>query len=228
VSQTGVVTRLAVRELWITFRMLILLAAYVGAGAVVAVLPAPPSATLGWLALGLAAATVIGAAIAAEGLATERVLGRAGWLVTRSISRGTFLAGWFLAIAVLTVVGLGAAAVLGWVAISTPLPPAEPLEYVSVMGGVAAIALVGVALGLVIGSVFRPVWAALAAALLTALLLAGVELFVAPGWLPMAMLAHLADAPRSLGTGLRAAGIGLGVAAVATLLARLALSRAEL
>ena len=36
----GIVTRLAVRELWITFRLLLVLVASVGAGAVVALLPA--------------------------------------------------------------------------------------------------------------------------------------------------------------------------------------------
>jgi hypothetical protein len=73
VSQTLVVTRLAVRELWITFRMLALLAAYVGVGAAVALLPAPPGVTLVRLSIGLGVAIVVGTAIAAEGIAAERV-----------------------------------------------------------------------------------------------------------------------------------------------------------
>ena len=54
-SQTGVVTRLALRELWISFRLLALLAVYVGAGAFVALLPAPMATVLVRLAIGVAA-----------------------------------------------------------------------------------------------------------------------------------------------------------------------------
>ena len=226
--QTLVVTRLAVRELWITFRMLLLLAAYVGVGAAVALVPAAPTATLGRLAIGLGVAMVVGTAVAAEAIATERVLGRAGWLVTRSIARGTLLAGWFLALAALTLVGVGAAGTLGWLAIAAPLRPAEPIAYVAVVASAAAQALVGIGAGLVIGSILRPLPAAIVAVVVSGIGVVGSELLLPDAWLPLRVLADLADAERPLTAGLRASGIALGVAASATVLARLALSRAEL
>lgn len=227
-SQTLVVTRLAVRELWITFRMLLLLAVYVGVGAAVALLPAPPGVTLERLAIGLAAAMVVGTAVAAEAIATERVLGRAGWLVTRSIARGTLLAGWFLALAALTLVGVAAAGTLGWLAIAAPLRPTEPIAYVAVIAGAAAQALVGVGAGLVIGSILRPLPAAAVAVLVSGIGVAGSQILLPEASLPLRVLADLADAERPLTAGVRATGIGLGVAAATTVLARLALSRAEL
>lgn len=227
-SQTLVVTRLAVRELWITFRMLALLAAYVGVGAAVALVPAPPAVTLVRLSIGLGVAIVVGTAIAAEGIAAERVRGRAGWLVTRSIARGTLLAGWFLALGTLTLVGVGAAGTLGWLAIATPLPPADAIAYAAVVGAVAAVALVGVGVGLVIGAVLRPLPAAVLAAVLSALILAGSQVVLPPSWQPLALLGALGDAERPLTTAVRGTGIGLGMAAATTVLARWALSRAEL
>ena len=227
-SQTLVVTRLAVRELWITFRMLLLLAVYVGVGAAVALVPAPPTVTLGRLSIGLGVAMVVGTAVAAEAIATERVLGRAGWLVTRSIARGTLLAGWFLALAALTLVGVGAAGTLGWLAITAPLRPAEPLAYVAVITSAAAQALVGVGAGLVIGSILRPLPASMVAVIVAGLGVVGSHLLLPDASLPLRVLADLADMERPLTAGVRATGIGLGVAAAATVLARLALSRAEL
>ena len=154
-SQAGIVTRLAVRELWISFRLLALLAAYVGVGAIIAILPAPTATTLVSLAVGLGAAVVIGCAIAADALSTERALGRAGWLVTRSISRATVLFGWYVALAGVTLLGLGAAGMLGWLAISSPIAPFDLSVYAAVITGVAALALAAIAIGLLLGTVLR-------------------------------------------------------------------------
>ena len=77
-SQLPVVTRLAVHELWISFRLLVVLAGYVGAGTVVALLPAPLPTTLLRLAVGVATAMSLGAIVAAWSLSRERALGRAG------------------------------------------------------------------------------------------------------------------------------------------------------
>ena len=180
VSQTGVVTWLAVRELWISFRLLALLAAYVGVGALVALLPAPASTAMTRLSVGLAAAVIVGAAIAAGALASERVLGRAGWLVTRSISRGTVLVGWFVAVAGVSLIGLVAAAALGWLAASPSVAQLQPAPFAAIVGGVAAQALALIAIGLLLGTLLPPVPAA-GAALVAGLLGRRGELLRAAG-----------------------------------------------
>jgi hypothetical protein len=228
VSQTGVVTRLAVRELWISFRLLALLVAYVGVGALVALLPAPAATILARLSVGLTVAMIVGAGIAADALSTERVLGRAGWLVTRSITRGTVLVGWFLALAGVTLVGLGAAAMLGWLAATASLPTLQPTPYAAVVGGVAAIGLAAVAMGLLLGVMLPPL-PAMVTAVVVGVVVAGVSHLVLPaGVVPLTALGELATLDRPVGIGMQGAGIGLAVTAVMLVLARVAIGRMDL
>ncbi len=228
-SQAGVVTRLAVRELWISFRLLALLAAHVGVGAMVALLPAPDATTtLTRLSVGLAAAVVVGCGIAADALATERALGRAGWLVTRSISRGTLLLGWFTALAGVTLLGLGAAGILGWLAISSRTPPVALAAFAAMLAGVAAMSLAGVAVGLLLGALL-PRWVANVAVLGVGCLVLGAALIVGPSAaVPLAALGDLATLKRPIGDGIRGAGIFLAVAGTAMVAAHVALGRADL
>jgi hypothetical protein len=228
VSQAGVVTWLAVRELWISFRLLALLAAYVGVGALVALLPAPASTALPRLSVGLAAAMIVGAAIAAGALGTERVLGRTGWLVTRSISRGTVLVGWFAAVAGVSLLGLGAAAALGWLAASPTVTQLQAAAFAAVVGGVVAMSFATVAIGLLFGTLLPPVPASVAAAI-AGLLLAAASYTVLPdAAAPLAALAELPSLDRPIAAGVQGAGIGLATTAVALVLARVALGRVDL
>lgn len=227
-SQAVVVTRLAIRELWISFRLLALLAVHVGVGAVVALLPAPPTTTLTRLSVGLAAAMVIGCVIAADALSTERALGRAGWLVTRSISRATILIGWFVALAGVSLVGLAAAGVLGWLAVTRPVPPVEPAAFVAVVAGIAAMCITAVAVGLLVGSLLRPFGAAVAALVLGVGVVAGAVVLGPGSAVPLVALRDLPTLERPIGIGLQGAGIFLAVAAAALVAARAALGRVDL
>ncbi len=227
-SQTGVVTRLALRELWISFRLLLLLAAYVGAGAVVALLPAAPSTVLLRLAIGIAGAMVAGAAIAGWSLSRERALGRAAWLATRSIPRGTILVGWFAALTLVSMLGIAAAGVLGWLAASAPGTRLDPLAFGLTFGAIACGALGLLALGLLVGTLLRPVAAAAVAAA------AGVSL-AAAAWVadprlasPLELLAQLPQLPGPISAALQGAGAALAVAALLLLLARVAIDRVDL
>ena len=227
-SQTGVVSWLAVRELWISFRLLMLLAAYVGVGALVALVPAPGSTAMTRLSIGLAAAVIVGAAIAAGALASERVLGRAGWLVTRSISRGTVLVGWFVAVGGVSLVGLVAAAALGWLAASPSVAQVQPAPFAAIVGGVAAQGLALIAIGLLLGALLAPVPAS-GAALVAGILVAAASYFVLPDALsPLGALAALPSLDRPVAAGVQGAGIGLATTAVALGFARVALGRADL
>ena len=62
-SQAGLVARLAWRELWITFRMLLVLVAFVGVGALVVLVSGSPRAIFERAAIGAGAATVVVAAV---------------------------------------------------------------------------------------------------------------------------------------------------------------------
>jgi hypothetical protein len=224
VSATGTVTWLAVRELWISFRLLALLTAYVGVGALVALMPAPSSITLALLAVGLAVAVIVGAGIAAAALSTERRLGRAGWLVTRSIARGTVVMGWFAALAGISLAGLIAAAVLGWVAAS----PIQPTAFLAIFAGVASTSLAALAIGLLIGALLDPI-PAMFTVVAVCLLAAAAAFYLLPAAaVPLAALAELGRIERPVAAGVQGAGIGLAITAGALILARIALGRADL
>jgi ABC-type transport system involved in multi-copper enzyme maturation permease subunit len=227
-SQTGVVTRLALRELWISFRLLLLLAAYVGAGAAVALLPAAPSTVLVRLAIGVAAAMVAGAAIAGWSLSRERALGRAAWLATRSIPRGTILVGWFAALTLVSMLGIAAAGVLGWLAASAPGARLDPVAFGLTFAAIACGALGLLALGLLVGTILRP-GAAAAVAAVAGISLAGAAWVADPRVAsPLELLTQLPQLPSPISVALQGAGAGLAVAALLLLLARIAIDRVDL
>ena len=231
-TQAAVVTRLALRELWISFRLFAVLAGFVAVGAIVALLPEPVHVTMERLALGLGVVTCLTAAVAAWSMAEERRAGRAGWLVTRSLQRGTLLAGWFAAIATLGLLGLVAAGTLGWLAASSVALRLAPAGYLALLAGIGAALLAAIASGLATGSVLRAAPAAMLAASVVAAVIAVAWLVapdptVVPGGAYVA-LARLSEPGTAIGPGLRAAGIGLACAAGLLVLARLALERAEL
>lgn len=230
-SQAATVTRLALRELWITFRLLVLLAAFVSGGAVVALLPAPPSVSAERLAFGFAGATVLTAAIAAWSVAAERTAGRTGWLVGRSVARGTYLVGWFTATAAVAWVGLAAGATLGWLALS-PGVSLDAAGFALVTFAIGMAVGAASALGLLGGALLPVVPAALVAAVACGILAVSAIVLPIPDGLHPAGglgLLHRLGLPGSTDAdGLRAAGIGLSLMAVLLAGARLALERAEL
>ena len=226
------VTRLAVRELWISFRLLAVLVAFVGVGAIIALLPAPLSVLMARLAVGLGAATLIAAAITAWSIAHERGSGRAGWLVARSVGRGTVLGGWFAAMASATIVGFLCAGALGWLAASSVTLRLAPLAYVAPVTAAAGAALGAVAMGLLAGVLLPPMAAAGAAVGVgLALGLAALVVPEATAWLPGAafvVLGGVAETDQSAGGAWRATGFGLVTAGMLLVLGRLAIDRVEL
>lgn len=231
-TQAIVMARLALRELWISFRLFGVLAGFVAVAALVALLPAALPATLERLALGLGAATCLTAGVAAWSMAEERQTGRAGWLVTRSLPRGTLLVGWFVAIAGTGLASLAAAGILGWLAASNVAVRLAPAGYLSALAGVGAALMAAIALGLLAGTVLRVVPAALiAVVLLGAAIAVAWSMANDPSIIPggaYAVLASLEEPGTAIGSGLRAAGIGLAVTAAALVAGRLLLERAEL
>lgn len=227
-SQTTIVTGLAVRELWISFRLLLLLAAYVGAGAAAALLPASLPATLVRLAIGVSMAMVAGAAVAAWSLSRDRLLGRAGWLATRSVPRGTILAGWFVALAAISGLGLIAVGLLGWLAVATPVSRLDPVAFAATCGAIGCSSLALLALGLLLGTLLRPPAAAMGAAVASALII-GVAWLALPGIAtPVEALMQLAHLPVPISVAAQGSGASLAAAAVLVFVAHVALERVDL
>ena len=231
-SQSSAVTWLAVRELWISFRLIVLLVGFVGAGATVALLTASLPLALERLAVGLAVATLIAGAVAAWSLSDDRRRGRAAWLVTRSVPRPTLVTAWFIAIAAVCLPAIGAAGVLGWLAASAVSLRLDPGVYAATIGSVAADALAAVSLGLVTAVLLPPraavfVTVVVAAALGAAAWLLPESRTFLPG-AGVALLADLRERSPGAADAIRAAGLGLVVAAVLLLVARLLLRRSDL
>ncbi|MDQ3148686.1 MAG: hypothetical protein M3Q38_02000 [Chloroflexota bacterium] len=227
-SQTGVVVGLAVRELWISFRLLLLLTAYVAVGAASALLPASLPAILVRLAIGVSAAMIAGAAIAAWSISRDRVLGRAGWLATRSIPRGTILVGWFVALVFISVLGLVAVGLLGWLAASTASNSLDPVAFGAMFGAIACGSLALLALGLLFGAILRPLAAAVGAAAAGALIIAGAWFALPRVALPVEALVQLPRLPAPISIAVQGGGASLAFAACLVLVARAALERADL
>ena len=124
----GTVTGLALRELWISFRLLLVMGVLIVAAVPSAMLPhttpalaaTPLESPLEWFAIGLALALGVVGGMAASALSLERRRGSAGWLVIRAVPRRVVLLGWFAAFVLLLVVGLLPGAVLVWLTVAAP------------------------------------------------------------------------------------------------------------
>lgn len=231
-TAAALVARVAVREMWMTFRLLLVLIVFVGGSAVVVLLPSAPSVTLDRMAVGLGIATVVGAAVAAWSIAAERETGRAGWLVTRSISRGTYVLGWALGLVVIGAAGVVGAAALGWLTLAGLAIDLDGAAYLAVVLAVATSVAAAITLGLAVGALLPPVPAAALAALLCAG--AGLLVVVASGGsssVPGAaylLFSRLVSSEAVVPDALRAAGVGLLQTAILLVIARAAMERAEL
>lgn len=225
-------TGLALRELWISYRLLVLVAVPLAGGIATAVRPdaAHDPSTLAW---GIAAAGVAVSAITAAGLALDRRRGRVAWLAVRAVPRSSILLAWMAALALPVLLGLSASLLLAWFVLSgASFPIVDGMSFAALGGAAAATMLEALALGLLAGSLARPVTAAALAAVLSgAALAAGALLPVDPGYLPTAGLGLLAEAgslARPLSAGLQALGLGLGATGLLLAAAAAALARVDL
>ena len=240
----GTVTGLALRELWISFRLLlavgvVILAALPGAmlpHTTPALAPTPLESPLAWFAIGLAVALGLVSGMAAAAISRERRRGSAGWLVIRAVPRPVILLGWFAAFVLLLVVGLVPAAALAWLTVAGPASEVtDAWPFVAPVIGAGAAGAAAVALGLLLGTLLAP-WPAglLTLAVSLSVLVVAVlgpvpELSAAPA--PPAGLAILGDLPnqaRPVADAMRASGTALLMAAVALILATAVLDRADL
>jgi hypothetical protein len=243
VNRLLTVTGLALRELWISFRLLLAVGAIVVAALPTALLPAAPFELAGrsWTTLqlfgvGLGIALALVAGLAAGALASERRRGTIGWLVSRSVPRPVVVLGWFSAFVLVLLLGLLPAGTLAWLTagettgtLDGPLALAVPLLAAWAAGAAA------IAAGLFLGSLLS----SMPASLLTGLLVASVLVPAAAGVAPdlaatpapaagLALLGGLGEASRPIADSLRSAGLSMAIAAAGLVLGAAALGRADL
>ncbi len=240
----GTVTGLALRELWISYRLLLAVGVLILAGlpsvmlphTTPALAPTPLESPLQWFAIGLALALAAVGGMAAAALSVERRRGSAGWLVIRAVPRPVILLGWFAAFVLLLALGIAPAATLVWLTVAAPASDVgDAWPFVAPVIGAWAAGAAAVAIGLLCGALLKPWPAGLVTLLVTGgVLLVSVLVGVpalseAPA--PAAGLAILGDLPnqaRPVADALRASGSALVVAAAALILAIAALGRADL
>lgn len=240
----GTVTGLALRELWISYRLLLGVGILILAALPGAVLPhttpvlalTPLESPLTWFAIGLALALAAIGGMAAAALAGERRRGSAGWLVIRAVPRPVILLGWFAAFGVLLALGLVPAATLVWLTVAAPTSDlADTWPFVAPLLGAWAAGAAAIGVGLLLGALLAP-WPA---GLLTLLVTAGILLLAVLGVVPslaaapapsagLAILGDLPNQARPVADALRASGMALVIAAMALVLAIIALGRADL
>ena len=230
---------LALRELWISFRLLALIGAFLLSALPVALVPyvAPqlagaPIARLAWMANLLAAALALAAGIGAATLSRELRRGTFAWLAVRAVPRTTLLLSWFLAFAAVLALGMALAAMVSGISLGVAIAAEGIGAFVAASVAVAAAGLAALAIGLLVGTALRPVAAAVGTIVAVGAALLGAPygpLGLAP--LPtagIAVLAGLGDAARPIADALSSSGTALGVAAVALVLAAARLERADL
>jgi len=232
-------TRMALHELWISFRLIPLVGIPVIGGMLVTVIPpefAGETAVGGagfWFAVVAAVTTCIASGLAALTLAQERRRGTTAWMAVRAVPRASVLFSWFLGFAILLVLGLAIGSVGAWLAaISRAETPPDAIPFSAAVGAAAATCLAGVAVGLLIGTTFRALPATLLALAISGSLVA-LAFLMPLGAIPLplgglGLLTHLDSAARPVAGALQSAGAALAAAAVLLVLAAAGLERSDL
>jgi hypothetical protein len=232
-------TRMALHELWISFRLVPLVGIPVIGGMLVSAIPpefAGETAVGGagfWYAVAAGVTTCIASGLGALTMAHERRRGTVAWMAARAVPRASVLFSWFLGFAILLVVGLALGSVGAWLAaIARAETPPDAIPFSAAVGATTATAMAGVAAGLLIGTTFRTLPATLLALAVSGPLVAWtflVPLSAIP--LPfggLALLAHLDSAARPVAGSLQSAGAAIAAAAVLLVLAAAGLERSDL
>jgi hypothetical protein len=157
-------------------------------------------------------------------------------LTLRAVPRSTIILGWFAAGALPVVVGIGAAALLSWIAVAN-LPAIgdlaeRPLVFVALAAAAATAGLQAVGIGLAAGSLARP-WLA---ALLAILVMGGLAALASAlgewdAYLPTGglwVLAHADVLAKPLADGVMSVGFGLAASGLLVVIAAALFSRVDL
>lgn len=236
--------RLSVRELWISYQLLIIVAllGLLGLLAPLAAVwiprllrpTAPVAATtqaLTWYGLSLGVASVVIAAIAARSIAADRVRGTAAWVLAAPVTRATFFVGWMLGVASATAGGMVLSAVTAWFAIASlgAVPDAGRFSAAALSATVSIVA--SATIGLLYGAAFERGRATAGAAAVVAGLALVAWLIPLTPWLPSTSTVRFQDLvvlPSGIGMSLQVLGSAIAVIGVVGYGGTMAMDRAEL
>jgi hypothetical protein len=240
VSRLPALVGLALHELWISFRLLLLLTLPLLGGLAVGMVPAELSGVRAlegsawWFGVSLCASVALCAALAAGSVAIERQRGTIAWMAVRAVPRSAVLLSWFLAIGLVLLGGIALGAFSAWLVAIGRLPePPDPAPFMAAVGAAGASALLVVAVALLVSVLpLSAAWAALLGLLVAAGML--VASLIGPlGATPsptagLGLLADLGASARPVGDGIRSTGSALAAAAVVLVLAAAILERRDL
>ena len=111
---------LAAHELWISYRLLLLLTLPLLGGLAVGAIPAglaglrAVDGAARWYAISLCASVGIGAAVVSGTLAAERRRGTIAWMVVRAVPRSAVQLAWFIVVGGVMVFGIALGAAAAW------------------------------------------------------------------------------------------------------------------
>lgn len=238
-SRLRTLSWMAVRELWISFRLILVLGLPLLGGLLAIVVPpdlAGVTAVGGagfWYAVGASVAIAITAGLSAYTLARERRRGTLAWMAVRAVPRSAVFVSWFVALGLLLAAGIVLGSVGAWLAAlgraeATP----DAIPFAAAVGASIGAGLVAIAVGLLAGTLL-PTIPATALALVVAAALLAAAIATAPGGLPsptggIALLAHLDGTSRPVADALRSAGAALAATAVLLVLGVVGLERSDL
>lgn len=235
----GTLTRMALHELWISFRLIPTVGIPGVGGMLVSAVPpefAGETAVGGsafWFAAAAAVAICVASALAALTMANERRRGTVAWMASRAVPRPSVLFSWFLGFAVLLLLGLALGSIGAWLAaIGRAEATPDPIPFAAAVGATVATALAAVAVGLVLGVILPTLPATLVAVAVTATLVAVP--FLAPlSAIPLplggiGLLTHLDAVARPVAGALQSAGAALAAAAALLVVAAASLERSDL
>lgn len=230
---------MAIHEMWISFRLILVLGLSLLGGLLTIVVPpelAGVTAVGGagfWFAVGASVAIAVTAGLAAGTIAHERRRGTVAWLAVRAVPRSSILLSWFVAFGLLLALGIVLGSIGAWLAaIGRAETTPDPIPYAAAVGATVGAGVVAISLGLLVGAILPPLPAMLLATGAGAVVLAATVL-TPPGSLPsptggIALLAHLDGAARPLGDALRSAGAALALTGILLALAVTTLERSDL
>jgi hypothetical protein len=230
---------MAIREMWISFRLIDVLGLPL-LGGLLAIVAPPDLAALTavggagfWYAVGASVAIAVAAGLAARTMADERRRGTVAWMVVRAVPRSAVFLSWFIAFGLLLGIGIVLGSIGAWLAaLSHAEATPDAIPYGAAVGATIGAGLVAVALGLLLGALLPARPAALVAMVTGAVALA-VSIAMAPGALPsplggIGLLAHLDGARRPLGDAMGSGGVALATTSILLILGVASLERSDL
>lgn len=230
---------MALHEMWISFRLIAVLAVPLLGGLLAVVVPpgvvgvTAVGGAAFWYAAGVGVAIAVAGGMAAGTLASERRRGTVAWMAVRAVPRSAVLFSWFVAYGLILAAGIVVGSIGAWLAaVSRAEATPDALPYAAGVVATIGTGLAVVALALLVGTLLRTLPAMVLATVAGALLLAAA-LLLAPGGIPsptggISLLAHLDTVSRPVAEALRSTGLALITTAVLLALGVIGIERADL